>query len=296
MRNTSLPKRGMHRRLTQVDARVILAGTMRRTVMLLTLIVAVLGAGARAAVTSPVQRGATYDGRGRQPRFLLPPGRGGPDGSFILRLRVASSGRRVERVDLWGLPVACSRSSYTDAMAQPGSAGIRRDGTFRASLTAAGGTALTLAGRFLPHGHARGTFHYRGRGPLTGCNADGIWTAQVKPPPPPVQQFVGTTDEGTRVTFERTIERHPHVTRFDFGLLQTNCMPLKVATGPELGPPFDEFALPVHNNRFSGDYFDEAYDITITGSFGAKNRASGTVSFVDRGDCHTGGVRWTAHA
>jgi hypothetical protein len=110
-----------------------------------------------------------------------------------------------------------------------------------------------------------------------------------------VQHFVGNTNEGTQVTFERTIERNPHVTRFDFGPLQTTCGPLTVATGTELGPPFDvQFALPVHQNSFSGDYFDEAFDVRITGQFGANNSASGTVSYEDRGGCNTGEVHWTA--
>ena len=289
---TSSPKPGMARRLTEIGARVILFGRMRRTAILLALIAAVLGAGASAAVGSPVRRGATYDGRGIQPHFSLPPG--DADGSFILRLRVARSGRRVERVDVWALPVAC-RGGYIDAMPEPGTAGIRRDGTFRTSLPANGNTPLVLAGRFLSHGRASGTVRYRGRGPLKGCNADGIWTAQAKPPPPPVQHFVGTTSEGTRVTFERTIERHRHVTRFDFGSLRTNCGPSGVATGTELGPPFDEFALPVEDNGFAGDYFDEAFDIALTGSFSANSQASGTVSYVDRGGCRTGDVHWIAH-
>jgi hypothetical protein len=267
--------------------------TMRRTIVLSTLIFAVLGAGAAAAVTSPVRRGATYDGRGRQPHFSLTPGGGAPDGSFILRLVVARSGHRVEGY-VWGLPVAC-HSGYTDAMADPGSARIRRDGSFRASLPVKFGSRLMLTGRFLAHGRARGTLRYRGGAPLKGCNADGIWTAHVKPLPPPVQHFVGTTDEGTQVTFERTIERHPHVTRFDFGLLQTNCGPTNVATGPELGPPFDvQFALPVHQNSFSGDYFDEAFNVVITGQFGDNNSASGTVGYGDRGGCNTSDVHWTA--
>ncbi len=289
---TSSPKPGMARRLTEIDARVILFGTMRRTAILLALIAAVLGAGASAAVSSPVRRGATYDGRGIQPHFAVPPGEG--DGSFILRLQVARNGRRVARLDMWGPPVAC-RGGYFDTLAEPGSAGIRRDGTFRVSLMANGNTPLVVTGRFLAHGHARGTFRYHGEAAAKGCNADGIWTAHAKPPPPPVQHFVGTTSEGTRVTFERTIERHRHVTRFDFGSLQTNCGPSGVATGIELGPPFDEFALPVENNRFAGDYFDETFDITLTGSFSTTNQASGTVSYLDRGDCRTGDVLWTAH-
>ena len=114
-----------------------------------------------------------------------------------------------------------------------------------------------------------------------------------------MQHFIGTTDEGTRVTFQRTIERHPHVTRFDFGALdtyfgQTTCGTVTVATGPTLAPPFDQFALPVHHRSFSGSYFYEVYGVDISGRFVAKDRASGTVSYGDRGDCVTGIVHWTA--
>ena len=153
-------------------------------------------------------------------------------------------------------------------MSDPGSAAIRRDGTFRARLpTANSASRLTMTGRFLAHGLARGALHYQGGRPFKGCNAEGVWTVHVRPPPPPVQPFVGTTDQGTQVTFERTIESTPHLTRFTFGSLQTNCGPSQVATGTELAPPFDvQFAIPVHQNSFSGDYFDEAFDIKITGS------------------------------
>jgi hypothetical protein len=265
--------------------------TMRRMVVLLGLVVAVLGAGAGAGWASPVRRGATYDGRGRQPHFALAPS---PDGSFVVRLVVARSARRVTSY-VWGLPVAC-RSGYIDAMADPGSAAIRRDGTFRASLPVQYGSRLTMTGGFLSHGRARGTFRYRGGPALKRCNADGIWTVHVKPPPPPVQHFVGTTDQGTPVTFERTIERTPHVTRFTFGSLTTNCGTTQVATGTELGPPFDvQFAIPVHENSFSGDYFDEAFDVKITGSFAADNSVSGTVSYGDRGGCGVSDLHWTAN-
>jgi hypothetical protein len=272
----------------------MIAITMCRTAVLFTLCVTGLGAGAAAAVASPVRRGATYDGRGRQPHFSLTPSAGGPDGSFTLRLVVAHNGRTVKSY-MWGLPVVCN-SGYIDAMADPGSTAIRRDGTFRASLPVQYGSTLTLTGRFLTHGLAQGTFRYRGGPLLKRCTADGIWSARVKPPPPPVQQFAGTTDQGTQVTFERTIERTPHLTRFTFGSLQTNCGPRQVATGTELEPPFGvQFSIPVHQDSFSGDYFDEAFDIKITGSFGAGNSASGTVNFGDRGGCNTGEVRWTAN-
>ena len=102
------------------------------------------------------------------------------------------------------------------------------------------------------------------------------------------------------MTFERTIERHPRVTRFNFGSLhtyvgQTSCGTVTVATGPELGPPFDPFTLPIHHRSFSGEYFYEVYGIDISGRFDANDRASGTVSYGDRGDCVTGIVHWTAH-
>jgi hypothetical protein len=292
---SGVPANTAHRQLTRVDERVMIAFTMRRTVVLFSLTMIVLGPGAAAVLASPVRRGATYDGRGRQPHFSVTPSAGGPDGSFIVRLVVARSGRRVKSF-VWGLPVAC-HSGYNDAMSYPGSADIRRDGTFRARLPASNSASrLTMTGRFFAHGLARGTLHYQGGGPLKGCNASGIWTVHVKPLSPPVQQFVGTTDQETQVTFERTIERTPHVTRFSFGSLQTNCGAAQVTTGTKLGPPFDvQFAIPVHQSSFSGDYFDEAFDIKITGRFGAGNSVSGTVTYGDRGGCNTGDVQWTAN-
>ena len=107
------------------------------------------------------------------------------------------------------------------------------------------------------------------------------------------------------MTFERTIERHPRVTRFDFGLLRVkfpdgdSCGSRGVATGqvpvrpPGYGP---EFALPVlHHERFFGSYGNMVDYVDIRGRFGANDQASGTVSYGDRADCMTGNVHWTAH-
>ncbi len=253
------------------------------------------------AGAAPVRGGATYDGRGRQPQFPLSPG--GPDGSFIIQFRVTRDGRRVTELHVWGLPAACARParSYIDPSPAVGSARIRSGGTFRADLeaTISGlvGSKVIVTGRFLSHGRARGTLDYRGpRGPQRGCTADGSWAAHVKPPPPPVQHFTGTTAEGTRVTFERTIERHPHVKRFHFGSLRTSCgNTTLVETGPLIEAPFDQFALTVNGRRFSGHYSNESFYIDITGRFDMKNLASGTVRYGDRADCTTACVAWTAH-
>lgn len=81
----------------------------------------------------------------------------------------------------------------------------------------------------------------------------------MKPPPPRVRRFTGTTEQGTRVTFERTIERHPLVKRFDFGWLRATyawigeqCGPVKVAAPLVAEPWWNQFALPVNHRRFSG--------------------------------------------
>ena len=148
------------------------------------------------AGAAPVRRGATYEGRGRQPQFPLSPG--GPDGSFIIQFRATRDGRRVTELHVWGLPAACTRParSYIDPSPAVGSARIRSGGTFRADLNATisgiAGSKVIVTGRFLSHGGARGTLDYRGpRGPQRGCTADGSWAARVKPPPPPVQHFTG---------------------------------------------------------------------------------------------------------
>ena len=156
---------------------------------------------------------------------------------------------------------------------------------------------VVVTGRFLSHGRARGTLHYRGRAFDTGCTADGTWTAHAWPPPLPVQHFTGTTDQGTRVTFERTIERRPRVTDFKFGSLHGTmpdgqCSP--GVTTATFGPPWGQFALPVNHGRFSGVYGFGVGGAEISGRFDAKDRASGTVSYGDRGEC-TAHARWTAH-
>ena len=121
----------------------------------------------------------------------------------------------------------------------------------------AAGTTTIVTGRFLSNGRARGTLRYRGPGPYKGCNADGVWTAHAWPLPPPVEHFTGKTDRGTRVTFERTKERHPRVTAFSFGSLThasgLQCGFEPVRTGG-LEPPWYQFALPVNHGRFSGQY------------------------------------------
>jgi hypothetical protein len=227
---------------------------------------------------------------------------GGPNGSFPLQFRVARSGRQVTQLQVASLDCAMPQvGGYGEVEAGVGSARIRRNGTFRATLMSASGNVVTMTGRFLAHGRARGTLRYRGRGANKGCNVNGIWTARVKPPPPPVEHFTGTTEEGTVVTFERTIERDPHVTRFNFGSLSTalsngqNCGHTIVATGlTDFGLFFGaEFALSVHDGSFSGEYFYEYY-VDISGSFGANDQVSGTVSYGDRGGCSTGVVHWTA--
>jgi hypothetical protein len=105
------------------------------------------------------------------------------------------------------------------------------------------------------------------------------------------------------VTFQRTIERHPHVSRFNFGRLPATtpdgheCGLVPVAAGQYYGPPpFTEFSLPVRQGRFSGALAPgNGTDVTISGSFDSKNQATGTVSYEDRGGCSTGTVRWTAN-
>ena len=192
-------------------------------VALLTLIVALLGLEPMAAVASPVRRGAWYRGTGRQPHWPAR-GTGGVSGNFVVSFLVARNGRQVTQLSVGRLYAVCAREppdyGIPDGTPVTGSAHIRRDGTFRADLKDTfdiGDSPVELTGRFLSHGRARGTLRYRGRGFDKDCKADGTWTAHAWPPPPPVQHFTGTTDQGTRVTFERTIERHPHVTDFDFG-------------------------------------------------------------------------------
>ena len=267
-------------------------------IALLTVIVAVLGLEAMGAVASPrPARGNVYEGSGRQPHFSK--------GSFLVQFRVARNGRRITQLNVWNLHAACGRGrDYYQPSFGVGSAQIRRDGIFKAvwrdnvSGWPPPGSLITLTGRFLNHGRASGTLRVRGRQTWKGCNADGIWTAHVKPPPPPVQHFTGTTDKGTRVTFQRTIERHPRVTRFTFDSLRTRCgFTVTATTGHTNFPPYNEFALPVVHGRFSGDYMSRMADfyIRISGRFDAKDQASGTVLYGDRGDCMTGRIHWTAH-
>jgi hypothetical protein len=269
--------------------------------VLSTLIVTLLALEAMPAVASPVRRGAWYRASGRQPHYS--------PGAFGLQFRVTRDGRQVTLLQLPAIvTVACARAPRSLGLAPGyGSARIRHDGTFRVDLIATGvadaaGTTVTVTGRFLSNGRARGTLRYRGRGTYKGCNADGIWTAHAWPPLPPVQHFRGTTTQGTRVTFERTIESHPRVLRFNFGSLRATkgvpgCAPVPSTTSSAFGPPWEFFTLPIKRRRFSGTYLgvDEAYVVDVTGRFDAKDQVSGTVSYQDRVDCVTGVVRWTAH-
>jgi hypothetical protein len=111
---------------------------------------------------------------------------------------------------------------------------------------------------------------------------------------PPVEHFVGTTAEGTTVTFDRTIERQPHVTHFNFGTLSDNCgSGVLVTTGREIVPPYDEFALPIRNGGFSGTYYGGDF-VHITGQFGGSEVVTGTVHWADADQCQTNTVSWTA--
>ena len=221
-------------------------------VALLTLLVASVGA--EPAAASSARRGAWYRASGRQPHF--------PAGAFGLEFRVTADGRRVTLLNLSAIvSVACAPAPRSLGLAPAtGSARIRHDGTFRADPRATGvaeaaGTTVTVTGRFLSHGRARGTLRYRGQGQYTGCNANGIWTAHAWPPLPSVQHVRGTTTQGSRVTFDRTIESHRRVLRFKFGSLRaTNsdpgCTSVPPTASPAFGPPWDVFTLPVKHRRF----------------------------------------------
>jgi hypothetical protein len=265
--------------------------------VLLTLIVS-LGLEVTPAVASPVQHGAWYQASGHQPHY--------PPGAFTLKFRVTPNGRRVTALQT-GVEVACiHRPRSLDLETGYGAARIGRDETFRADLTAIGagdaaGTTMTVTGRFLSQGRARGTLRYRGPGQYKGCNADGTWTARAWSLPP-VQHFRGRTTQGTQVTFDRTIETHPRLLRFDFGTLRATtgvpgCAPVSPTTSIASGPPWLFFMLPVTRHSFSGTYFggDDAYVVDVAGRFDSHDRASGTMNYRGRTDCITGIVGWTAH-
>ena len=270
------------------------------TVAPVTLIVALLGLEPIAAMASPVRRGAWYRGTGRQPHW---PARGTGDssGNFDVYFLATRNGRQVTHLGA-SVEVWCARKHWTRFPELVDlSAPIRRGSTFRTSLRAlSSASPVELTGRFLSRGRARGTLRFRGRGLDKDCNADGTWTAHAWPLPPPMKHFTGRTDQGTRVTFERTIERHPRVTGFNFGRLNGTVSSggtcAYVLTTGGLEPPWYQFALPVNRGRFSGGYKDAggATGIDISGRFDAKDRASGTLSYGDRGDCHIH-AHWTAH-
>ena len=130
-----------------------------------------LGLEAMAVTASPVRRGSTYVGTGRD-----------PVGSLVVQFFVSPDRRSVMHLEVWDLPVACKglRSTDLPSYLVVDSARIQRDGTFRTNFGIPG--RITLTGRFLGHGRASGTVRYRVRGPDKGCTADGIWTAHVSPP------------------------------------------------------------------------------------------------------------------
>ena len=270
-----------------------------------TLIVALLALDPMAAVASPVRRGAWYRGTGRQPHWPAR-GTGGVSGNFVVSFLVARNGRQVTQLSVERLYAFCARDNrMRDRYPLIGSVRVQRGSTFRAKLKDTfdiGDSPVELTGRFLSHGRARGTLRYRGRVGLNkDCKADGTWTAHAWPPPPPVKHFSGKTDQGTRVTFDRTIEHHPRVTNFNFGSLRGRTPSDWTCSAspytPGLVPPWYPFALPVNNGRFSGKYVERGggtWGVDISGRFDAKDRASGTLSYGDRGDCRIQ-ADWTAH-
>jgi hypothetical protein len=268
--------------------------------VLTTVTVTSLALAPMSAVASPVRRGAWYQASGHQPHYA--------PGAFSLVFRVTPDGRRITLAQVQMIDVKCVPASRSLGLATGyGSARIQHDGTFQAKLMNIGagdaaGTTTIVTGRFLSNGRASGTLRYRGPGPYRGCNADGVWTAHASPTLPPVQHFQGKTAQGTRVTFDRTIESHPRLLRFNFGPLRATagvpgCSPVSSTRSIAAGPPWEWFTLPVTHHQFSGTYMgvDEAYQVNVTGQFDAQSRASGTMSYEDRGDCMTGVVRWTAH-
>jgi hypothetical protein len=264
-------------------------------VVLLTAMVTLLSVQAAPAAVSPVRRGAWYKASGRQPHYSR--------GAFTLRFQVTPNGRRV--TSLAGeflIPCSGAPVKARDAIAVQGGSVAIKNRTFRAvvPVSAIGpDSTVTVTGRFSRGGLARGTLRYRGTGAYSGCKADGSWTGHAWPILP-VQHFVGKTSQGTTVTFERTIEAHPRVTRFDFGpltgtsdLFAGPCTNGGTGT-PGLDPPWAGFALAVRHGRFSGESSDTVSFTTIVGRFVTSSRASGTVSYTDRGDCAIHAT-WTAH-
>lgn len=263
------------------------------------LLASLLVVQAAASTQSPVYRGATYEGKGHQTHFRKTGD--AKNSGFPLKFHVTRSGRRVTDLNVY--PALLAYCTHRVDVVNPhfrivqatsvGSARIDSRGAFLTHIRANDGS-LVASGQFLAAGRARGTVRFQGRAKYRSCRASAVWHAVVMRYPP-VAHFAGSTAEGTAVTFERTIEKHPHVTRFAFGSLTTSCGgTTSVGTGRNFFPPYDEFALPIKDGSFSGSYSSGDTSVDISGHLGANEQISGTVSYEDRGGCNTGTVAWTA--
>lgn len=258
-----------------------------------------LGVKAAASTGSYVHHGATYEGKGRQTHFR----RIGDakNSGFPLKFQVTRSGTRITKLNVYPQLLAyCLRKvssgefphAWDVQSSQLGSARIRGGGLFVTRLQASGGH-LVIAGRFRAGGAVSGSIRFHGRLKYNSCTATAVWHAQVVRHSR-VEHLVGTTAEGTIVTFERTIEKRPHVLRFRFGYLTTPCGTTSVGTGREVLPPYDEFTITVKQGSFSGTYDTGDQSISIAGHFRANGQVAGTVRYDDRGGCDTGTVTWSA--
>lgn len=176
----------------------------------------------------------------------------------------------------------------------PRNIAITRRGTFSARIATDKGTPLVLSGRFLSLRRATGHLSWRGpaHNSYSSCHGSATWNATLRPPPPPRRHFVGTTSRGTRASFFRTIERHPHAVNFDFGTITATCP--DGSTEPKR--IHSVFSFKIVNGRFAGDYFDTDGEAGhVTGRFTSVTQATGTLSLTGRDDCSFSGVTWSSH-
>ncbi len=218
-----------------------------------------------------------------------------------VRFKTSKDGKRVGSFDFGVAQIQCDTSpaGQTTEMRLKfgGTLKVGGDGRFNGtvpdSVTNEG--AITIRGRFTSRGRAEGKVSYADR----GCIGQNTLTWKVKRPPPPVKPyknsvFKGKTSQNGAVRF-RTSRDGKRVWTLDFGNAQIQCDTAEpgVLVTQRLKFPG---TLRIRNGRFRGTLPPDSNEgaIRVSGKFTSRGRATGTVSYLDRGCIGTNPLTWNA--
>jgi hypothetical protein len=221
-------------------------------------------------------------------------------GQSFFALKVSPRGRRVTvPPGEWDLPCTAGPSKGTDLAPSTvaTTVALKANGSFVASLEQVdlnsgqpiADSPIVVRGRFVTTLRATGTISFKGTaGDDTSCNARVAWGSTLRPLN---DHFVGKTGTGARVTFDRTVERHPLVWNFSVGNVPATCG----ANGNSVLTVVDAYLGRVRKGKFHAATEDaNAEAVTINGTFPTFGSASGNASETDRGGCSFTAIRWTA--